>query len=374
MGSAIGGLVGGVAGSVIPGVGTALGATLGSGLGGMIGGSSQSGAAASAAGNAAQSISGAGQYGQQLATFKPVGVTTNFGQSDFKYDPSTGQLVSAGYTLSPQLQALQNQITGGLGTTYSQAANTAAQYAPLTSGASSLFGLGQQYLATSPEAAAQTWYNQQQGLLTGGREQQLAGLRNQLFQTGRTGLATGGTSTGMAATNPEMAAYYNSLAQSNQQLAAQADQYGMQRAQFGAGLFGLGSGLLNQYNTGQTMSYSPLQTQLGLSGTVEGLGQGAMDLSSTLAARQATAGGTAGQIGLYGARYSSPYMVEQQSYSPTGQILGGTSGALGTAANTLGTKAGEWFNDLINPVTYKGPSYGTNPAFDNSVYATQSWD
>lgn len=388
MGSSIGGLVGSVAGSIVPGVGTALGGAIGSGLGSMIGGSSQSGAAASAQGNAAQSISGAGQAGQQMAQFRPVGVTTNFGSSNFEYDPKTGQMTSAGYSLSPQLQGVQNQITGGLGNAYNQGAATAAQYAPLTSGASSLFNLGQQYLATSPEQAASTWYGQQQGLLAGGREQQLSGLRNQLFQTGRTGLATGGTSTGMAATNPELAAYYNSIAQGNQQLAAQADQYGMQRTQFGAGLFGTGSGLLNQYNAGQVSSYSPFQTQLGLASTVEGLGQNAMDISSALGARQATAGGTAGQIGLTGARAASPYSVEQQSYSPFGQILGGGSAGLTGQLGQAGGSLGNWFGDLIgggsgmgmlNSASSSGNymnaigATGSGPLSTSNPYANESW-
>lgn len=386
MGSSIGGLVGGVAGSFF-GAPT-VGAALGSAVGGAIGGGSQGGAAASAQGNAAQSLSGAGQSGQQIAQFRPVGVTTNFGKSNFEYDPQTGQMTSAGYSLSPQMQAIQNQISGGLGGAYNQGAATAAQYAPLTSGASSLFNLGQQYLATSPEQAAQTWYGQQQGLLAGGREQQLSGLRNQLFQTGRTGLATGGTSTGMAATNPELAAYYNSIAQQNAELSSKADQYGMQRAQFGAGLFGTGSGLLNQYNTGQTLSYSPFQTQLGLSSTIEGLGQGAMDLSSTLGARQATAGGTAGQIGLAGARYAAPYSVEQQSYSPLGQVLGGTSGAMSGVVGQAGGAIGNWFGDIIGGGPGMGVlnssktssdfmtnigATGSGPLSSSNPYANESW-
>jgi len=61
-------------------------------------------------------------------------------------------------------------------------------------------------------------------------EQELAGVRNRLFQTGRTGLATGGTSAGnMAATNPELAAYYNSLARQQSQLAAGAEQAAQQQ-------------------------------------------------------------------------------------------------------------------------------------------------
>jgi hypothetical protein len=372
MGSSIGSLVGGVAGSFIGGpAGTAIGSQLGGLAGSAIGGSSGGSSAAKAQGNAAQAISGAGKTGQQIAQFRPVGVTTNFGQSNFGYDPTTGQMTSAGYSLSPSLQEVQNQITGGLGASYNQGAATAAQYAPLQSGASSLFNLGQQYLATSPEQAAATWYNQQQGLLAGGREQQISGLRNRLFQTGRTGLATGGTTTGMAATNPELAAYYNSIAQGNQQLAAQADEYGMRRAQFGAGLFGSGSSLLDRYSAGQVSAYSPFQTQVGLSGTIEGLGQNAFDLSSGLGARTAAAGGTAGQIGLAGARGSSPYMVEQQSYNPLSQVLGGTSAS---STGALGGKLGNWFGDLIGGGSGMGllNSSRTSGDYMNAIGATSS--
>lgn len=233
----------------------------------------------------------AAQQSAYASQFRPVGMTSAFGTSQFtrEIDPVTGlpYVSSAGYTASPEISNLQNQLMGQYGSQLGLANQQQQNLQPLATGAAGLFGaapsvmsLGQQYLATSPQQAASDYYNQQVGLLAGGREQQLAGLRNQLFQTGRTGLATGGTSTGMAATNPELAAYYNSVAQGNQQLAAQADQYGMQRAQFGAGLlgtagslYGQGAGLLGKQAQIGAAAYSPLQTLLGLSGTVEGMAQ-----------------------------------------------------------------------------------------------------
>ena len=37
----------------------------------------------------------------QMSQFRPVGVTTRFGKSGFNYDPTTGQLVGAGYQVAP---------------------------------------------------------------------------------------------------------------------------------------------------------------------------------------------------------------------------------------------------------------------------------
>jgi hypothetical protein len=77
----------------------------------------------------------------------------------------------------------------------------------------------------------------------------MAQLQNQLFQTGRGGLAVGATSArpsggaGLGASSPELEAYYNALAQQDAQLAAGAQQAGQQQASFGAGLLGQGQAL-----------------------------------------------------------------------------------------------------------------------------------
>ena len=226
-----------------------------------------------AANQAASSQRDAATTASYAAQFRPVGMTTSFGSSQFnrEIDPRTGMpyVSSAGYTANPQLASLQNQIMGGFGGLFGQGTQQAQAYSPLGGAASSLFGLGNQYLATSPDQARADYMASQQAALAPGREKQRASIANQLFQTGRSGLATGGTSTGMGQSNPEMQAYYNAIAQQDLGLAAGAEQAAQQRQMFGAGLFGTGAGLLNTQTQGMAGAYSPLQSLLGLSGNVE---------------------------------------------------------------------------------------------------------
>jgi hypothetical protein len=227
---------------------------------------------------AAAQQSQAARDASAAAAFRPVGMTTRFGTSQFtrEIDPATGMpyVSSGGYTAAPELAALQNQLFGQFGAGGDFAQQQAQQLQALSPASQQLFGLGQEYLATTPEQARQDFMRTQQAALAPQREQQLAGLRNQMFQTGRQGLATGGTQAGnMQQTNPELAAYYNALAQQDLQLAAGAEQAAQQRIGFGAGLFGTGAGLLGTQSTGMAGAFSPLQTQLGVAGQVEQMAQ-----------------------------------------------------------------------------------------------------
>ena len=287
------------------------------------------------------------------AAFRPVGMTTRFGTSQFtrEIDPRTGMpyVSAAGYTAAPELSGLQNQLFGGFGGGLGYAQQQGQQLGALAPAAQQLFGLGGQilpteyqtapsaeaqalsaqyqqamqgllpssyqssvspeaqaaaqqyqqfasmlaptsvgtqaspeaqayaqqlqglssqliptsfqtsaspeaqalaeqfqrtgagYLAQSPEEARAEYVRTQQAALAPGQEQQLAGIRNRLFQTGRGGLATGGTSSGgLQQTNPEMAAYYNSLAQQNLNIGAGAEQAAQQRQSLGLGMLGQG--------------------------------------------------------------------------------------------------------------------------------------
>jgi hypothetical protein len=49
--------------------------------------------------------------------FRPVGTTTRFGTSNFQIDPTTGQVISAGYTAAPEITSAQNRLMG-LGASY----------------------------------------------------------------------------------------------------------------------------------------------------------------------------------------------------------------------------------------------------------------
>jgi hypothetical protein len=176
---------------------------------------------------------------------------------------------------------------GGL----SQAEMAQEQFAPLQQGAQGLFGLGQQYLAQSPEQAAQQYMAGQQNLLAPSRERQFSQLQNQLFQTGRGGLAVGATSArpsgaaGLGAASPELEAYYNAIAQQDAQLAAGAQQAGMDQARFGAGLLGTGVNLLTQGYQGQAAALGPYEAYLAQMKQLEALGQQPLELGINIGAK-----------------------------------------------------------------------------------------
>lgn len=308
----------------------------------------------------------AAQIAADAARFRPVGITTGFGQSQFALDDK-GNLVSAGYTLSPELQAIRNRLLSQAGTYDPTQITQQAQ--ALGTGAGSLFQAGQGYLSASPEEARQRYISQQQALLAPQQEQALAGIRNRLFQTGRTGLATGGTSTGLQATNPEMAAYYNALAQQQNQLAAGAEAAAQQQQTFGAGMLGAGAGLLGQQASTISGAYAPLSTMLGLGGTVEGLGQQALGLGSELGGRASTAGAQAGQSLLLGglgaartigAAAALPGMAQAKSMA--GLLNNPALSYQNLSQSPYAKQASNWFNNLISPTPYsdRGTMYSND--------------
>jgi len=237
------------------------------------------------------------------AAFRPVGMTTRFGTSEFKTDPVTGQLISAGYTASPGVLEAQNRLValGNQGLAQAEAAQ--GQFAPLQTGAQRLFGLGNQYLAQSPEAVAQNYLNQQMSLLQPGRELELANLQNKLQQQGRGGLAVaqGGT---LGDTTPELQALFNARAQQEAQLAANAQQYGQQNVAFGAGLLNTGAQTMGQYYGGQQAAYAPYTTALGQFQNLEQLAQQPLQMGASLGQTASTAGYNVGRLGLMGAGQS----------------------------------------------------------------------
>ena len=268
-------------------------------VGGLIGGSS----AADAAGQQAAAYRNAATQASNLAQFRPVGTTTNFGTSNYTYDPNTGRLTSAGYSLNPQLQGLQSGLMNaatsynyqpnvgfingirenslaGMRMAMAQAPNAfnagnelyarsqelypqaglaygqgqslfgqgtavAGQAPELFSRAADLYKTGASYLA-SPAQAEADYMARTSAALAPQDEQTLARLRNQVYQTGRAGLATGGTTSeagGLLAANPELAAYYNSLAQRNLDMATKAQAEGRTNVALGATLYGQGGQL-----------------------------------------------------------------------------------------------------------------------------------
>jgi hypothetical protein len=271
----------------------------------LLGGKMQSDAAGRAARESAQAQLESARIAAEAAKFRPVGVTTRYGSSNFQFNPQ-GYVSGAGYEISPELRAYQDRLQGLTRGALTQAEMAQQQYAPLQQGAQGLFGLGQQYLQQTPEEVAAQYMQQQQDLLAPSRERQMAQLQNQLFQTGRGGLSVGATgmrpsgAAGLGATTPEMEAYYNALAQQDLALASQAQQAGQQNVAFGTGLLGSGAQLMGQYQAGQVGALSPFTSYLGAGSTLEQLGQQSLEMGSALGGRSATAGGNVGQFLLSG--------------------------------------------------------------------------
>jgi hypothetical protein len=295
----------------------------------------------------------AAEIAAEQAKFRPVGISTRFGTSTFTKD-AEGNIKEAGYTLSPELKAIQD---------YAMQQAQAGQ-----ADTTGLLGLGRGYLATSPEAAAQDYMAKQRALYAPGNEQALAAIRNQQLQTGRAGLATGGTVSGMAATNPEMAAYYNALADRERQLAANADLAAQQRITFGTGLL--------------SSAYSPIATPLGLAGTTEAMGQEPFTLGINLGGRQTQANQTAAQLYQSGITSAANTLAGGQAaaarttqlanqYSPLGAGLTGLGQQIGTpAAGQLGS----WFNNMLTNYNFgsSGMSSGMSGGMAPGVNAPQA--
>lgn len=289
----------------------------------------------------------------EMARFRPVGITTGFGSSQFTTD-SEGNVIGAGYQLTPELASIRDRLLSQAGAY--DPTQIAQQAQALGTGAQSLFGAAQGYLSASPEEARQRYISQQQALLAPQQEQALSNVRNRLFQSGRTGLATGGTTSGMAQTNPEMAAYYNALAQQQAQLAAGAEQAAQQQQTFGAGLFGQGATLLGQVPALTSAAYSPLQTQLGLAGSTEQLGQQALELGSALGGRSATAGAAAGNLLAAGGIAAGKTL--SGITDPTAALLGTFGRQISNAS-----PSSNWFSNLLSPTPYgdRGTIYSNDP-------------
>jgi len=264
---------------------------------------------------AQRNIEQAAGRGVAGAQFRPIGTTTRFGTSNFQVDPTTGQLISAGYTAAPEITSAQNR----------------------------LMGLGASYLAQTPEEVAQQYMSKQYDLLDPSRQRQLANIRNQQFQTGRGGLSVGSTglrpsgAQGLMGSNPELEAYYNALAQQDAQLAAQAQQAGQQQVTFGTGLF-------------------------GQAGQLENLAQQPFALSQGLAGQSSAAGARAGEIGLRGAVYGGA--LGTSAGATASPLAYGLSG-LGNPNSLLGGALGTY---LTSPLVSTGNVGGSGSTFNTGYY------
>ncbi len=291
-----------------------------------VGGYLAGNAAQDAAKTSAQAQIEAARIAADAAKFKPVGVTTRFGQSQFIKD-ANGNVVSAGYNVTPDIKAMQDSLIGAAPGMLSQFTGSQAATAPMGVGAQRAMSLGNQYLNTDPMAQAKKYYDDQQAIMATGRARDQAGALTGEFNRGTYGLATGATGM-MGAANPRLEAMYNAQRQQDLQAAANATQGGMDYAKFGAGLVGTGGNMLRDMYGTQTAAYSPFATAMTGAQNIEGLGQNALDMSINIGktASPAQAGSLLGQ-GMLGAAQT---MQQANQYSPWGTALMNAGNALGS--------------------------------------------
>jgi hypothetical protein len=304
------------------------------------------------------------QLAAEEARFRPVGITTRFGQSQFQYGPE-GRVSGASYQLTPEFQAYQQRLLGLAGQGLTEAEMAPGRLAPLSAAVPRLFGLAEGYLAETPEQVAAKYMASQQALLAPSRERQYAGLQNQLYQSGRGGLAVGGTGLrpgggmGLSAANPELEAYYNALAQQDAQLAASAQEAGQRQLSFGTGLLGTSAQLYDLYGRGTAGALAPYQAYLGGATGLEQLGQQPLDLGINIGAKgQSTAGANAL---LQGGMAAAQTQSRADAYNPFATALQGIS-----QDPALMRGLGKLFSAPVSGFGggFRTPGYGTgvNPA------------
>ena len=360
----------------------------------LLGGALSGSASKKAAQASAQAQLEAARIAAEAQKFRPVGVTSRFGSSNFQTDDK-GYLESAGYNLAPDVASARDQFLSqafGQGMGFGQQGldqgqslfNLGQQFLPqstqyqadpnATAYANRLRGLSEQVLPQSydTQAAAQQYMQQQQALLQPSRDQARAGLNQNLFNTGRGGLAVaqGGM---MGAANPEQQAYYNAIAQQDATLAANAQQQARgnlaEDIRLGTGLgntalstgtaadtdaynrmlknIDVGSGLFTGGLNLASGGYAPFKTQFGLSNTLEQTGQNTLDMGAQLGGRSAQFGNNVGNTLLQGGTNAARTMQAGSSGSPFGamlQGLGGNSQFTSGIANWMGGGAQAGFS------------------------------
>ena len=278
--------------------------------------------------------------------FRPVGITSRFGTSQFEFGPE-GRLSGASYTASPEIQALQNRLSALYGESLGQAEQAQALGAPLGAAGQGLFGLGAQYLAQSPDQARRQYMQEQYALLDPMRAAEEQRLGASVFSRGRAGLNIG------SGGQPELAALAGARRTQDLQLAAQAEQAAQQRIGFGAGLFGTGADLLGTQYGLQTKALSPFQTQFGVQQLLEQSAQQPLDIGAQLGGRSATAGANVGQTLLSGGLNAAQTQLQGSLVGPS--LMGQNLSNFGQQY-LRGQQQQQLFNQLYNPYTRAGYS------------------
>lgn len=236
-----------------------------------------------AASSAANAQKKAAQLAAQASAFRPVGMTTRFGTSafDITTDPKTGlpTLAGASYTASPEIAALQDRLAALYGDSLGQAEQARALGAPLGEAGQRLFGLGAQYLATSPAEARQQYMSEQMALLDPVRAREEQRLASSVFGRGRAALNIGDIG------QPELQALASARRTQDLQLAAEAEQAAQRRIGFGSSLFGEGAQKFGTQYALQSQALDPFRSQFAVQQLLEQTALQPLELGANLGGR-----------------------------------------------------------------------------------------
>jgi hypothetical protein len=315
--------------------------------------------AQSAAKTAANAQERAAQLAAEEARFRPVGVTSRFGSSQFQFDPE-GRLSGAGYTASPEIQALQDRLSALYGDSLGL-----AEMAPGT--AQGLFNLGTGYLSETPEAARQRIFNQLQEarLPAQMREEQRLGAG--VFGRGRAGLNISGMG------QPELFGLGQAREEQRMQDILAAEQQAQQQIGFGTGLLGTAYQLPVQ-------ALAPFQAQFGTQQLLETAAQDPLNIGAQLGGRTAQAGSTSAQALLSGGQNAANLRLQGSMVGPTLQSnaladllknqqvqqgIGGLFGNIQQMASPAIYGSANVYGPYGSGVV---PTLNPNPAFNSAEY------
>lgn len=282
-------------------------------------------ASAAAASQAANTQAQAARDAATAAAFRPVGITSRFGASQFGYQDIGGipRLTTAQYIPSQDIANIREALLALAPTSLNYIQSAAGAIEPTGQAAQSLFNLGRQYLGESPEELRQRFYSQQQALLEPTRRQEEARLASSVFGRGRQGLSVGTMG------QPELYSLAQARREQDLALAAQAEQQAQQQLGFGSSLFNTGASLLGTQYQLPAQALGPLQSLLGMAGTVEELGQQGYQLGLQAGGLGQTGATAAAQLlgsGLAQAAQTR-YQGVQQANAANAQFLAGLMGA-----------------------------------------------
>jgi hypothetical protein len=275
--------------------------------------------------------------------FRPVGITTRFGSATPQF--TDNRLTGYDYQGSPEVTALQDQLSRIYGSSLGQAEQAAGYQPQFQQAAEGLFALGQQEMPQSREQIMA----EQQALLRPYDIEQEQRLAASVFGRGRGGLSVG------VGGNPELQALAESRSRRDQQLLANVDQAYLNRAASGANLFGQGAGLLGQGYTVQQGALAPFTSQFSTAQGLEQAAQQPMDIGTALGQKVTTANTNASNTMLAG--QSAAGNLQRQAATAQAQQMAG----MGQGISNLGTMYGM---GMFSPTTTTASNQGMQLGVD----------